>query len=59
MHLQGRNGEEDREAVEWGRGCRSLSVKSLNELEDGCMEGSKGTARPRDGHTVRLTANDA
>jgi len=26
MHPEGRNGEEDREAVEWGRGYRSLSV---------------------------------
>lgn len=33
MHPEGRNGEEDREAVEWGRGYRSLSVNHPTKRE--------------------------
>lgn len=33
MHPEGRNGEEDRGAVEWGRGYRSLSVNHPTKRE--------------------------
>lgn len=37
MHPEGRNGEEDREAVEWGRGYRR---QSPNEMGDSKHKGA-------------------